>query len=410
MNSRAAAFGERLARTLGKGPSSASLGAQERAVMVAVRQHRERRRSILLGTLPSPARLALALGVAAVLVLGLVAFSVDRSAREATLLQPTTGARVATDVASSETLTFSDGSTVVVRPNSSIELTRVEQQWTEVGLERGRLELDIQRRRDAHFAVTAGPYRVVVVGTRFQVVFDDKLERLTVSVGEGQVRVFGAGLPKGGKPVSAGARFEHSGKTPARHGVSQAPAPTAASPADTRAPADVKPQGTPRSSGLAAVTWQELAKRGQYSDAYALAEQQGFEAIVNGSAADDLLMLANCARFTGKAGQARRAFLELRERFSGRPEAVLASFYLARIALDSERNSAAAARWLRTYLREAPNGQLAAGARVDLMNILLGQGDHAAARRVAEDYLKHHPDGTHAGVARSLLERAGSGP
>ena len=410
MNSRAAAFGERLAKTLGKGPSASSLSAQEAALIAGTYGRRERPTERFSGT----TRVALGLAMAAVVMLGLglglAAFSADPSPQGVAPAPPLAGAVVRTDGANSKTLAFVGGSTVIVKPGSLIEVERAEPEWTEVGLTRGRLELDIQKRQEAHFAVTAGSYRVVVIGTRFQVAFDDALERLTVSVREGQVRVFGKGLPQEGEPVAAGSRFEHSGKAPRQSDSAPASASMAVSSAQDRGAAGVKRLGAQRAGGSAPPTWQELAKQGRYSDAYSLAEQGGFETVLNSLPAGDLLMLANSARFAGKPTQARRAFLELRERFAGRPEAVLASFYLARIALDSERNTTAAAHWFRTYLRDAPNGQLAAGARVDLMNILLGQGDHAGARRLAEDYLKHHPNGAHAGVARSLLERADPSP
>ena len=118
---------------------------------------------------------------------------------------------------------------------------------------------------------------------------------------------------------------------------------------------------------------------------------------------NDLLLLANAARYSGDVGRAREALTKLRERFRGRSGASLAALHFAKIAEDMTHEPAEATRWLRTFLRESPDSDLAAGARASLMSLLLRAGDRGGARAVAEDYLRRHPNGQHAADARALV-------
>jgi hypothetical protein len=120
--------------------------------------------------------------------------------------------------------------------------------------------------------------------------------------------------------------------------------------------------------------------------------------------ADDLLLLANTARYAGDIVSARAAFIKLRERHAGHSASLLAAFSLGRLASDSANDAAEAARWFRVFLAESPRGDLAAGARARLMNTLLKVGDQAGAAAVARDYLTYHPTGPHSTTARSLVK------
>ncbi|HVR20943.1 MAG TPA: hypothetical protein VMS65_14630, partial [Polyangiaceae bacterium] len=91
-----------------------------------------------------------------------------------------------------------------------------------------------------------------------------------------------------------------------------------------------------------------------------------------------------------------------RQRFAGRPGASLAALYLAKVAEDMTHEPGEAIRWLRVFLEDSPRGDLASGARASLMSLLLRTGDRAGARNVAEEYLRHHPNGSHAAEARAL--------
>lgn len=383
------AFGEALGEALGSGPPRAAIAAQ-RANLVAMMEARGRR--------PFARFLAPALGLAAVAALAL--FVLGRApARDAELSASFAGKPVVPhtllDAAEdrSRTLEFSDGSSVVLAPKARAVLGRITRERAGLSLEGGQLYASIQHREGLHWSVDAGPYRVNVVGTRFSVAWKDGNFR--VDVAEGRVRVTGGDLPPEGVAVDAGSGLE-------RH-VKQAPsAPPAvdwnALPLEKPA-ADTEGRELPSTS---APSWSALANKGKYRDALAQAEKLGFERLTRELSDNDLLLLANAARFSGDGKRAKQALLKLRERFPGRAAAELAALYLARLSEDVEKNPAQAVVWLRAFLQEAPTGDLAEGARANLLSILLRRGDAAGARAVARDYLRYHPEGPHAAQARSI--------
>jgi len=85
---------------------------------------------------------------------------------------------------------------------------------------------------------------------------------------------------------------------------------------------------------------------------------------------------------------------------------VHAALLLASQAEDRDKNSVEAERWLRTFLKESPQGELAAGARARLLAMLLRKGARAEAEQVARDYLRLHPTGQHVAQARAVLHES----
>jgi hypothetical protein len=272
----------------------------------------------------------------------------------------------------------------------------------------GRIDVHVKPRKSGEFRVEAGRYRVRVVGTRFSVTYRASAQQIRVEVMQGRVRVEGPELPQDGLLVDAGAHSDSE--------ASSAPGPT---PAVVDAPREASRVERPTNPPAAASAedrptdvrdWHALAKQGEYQRALEAAEAQGFDGLVQSLDDAALLQLANAARFSGHNQRAKQAFLGVRRRFPQSPSAVLSGYYLARLALDVEHNRAQAVEWLQTYLREAPRGQLSAGARLDLLKLFLEAGDTASARRVAADYLRYHPNGKRADFAKSLLKRTPSGP
>jgi len=146
------------------------------------------------------------------------------------------------------------------------------------------------------------------------------------------------------------------------------------------------------------------AAHGNYSAAMAAARRAGFEHLLRELPAKDLLLLANTARYAGSSPEARGALQKLRERFPGSPSAAHAALLLASQAEDRDKDSAEAERWLRIFLTESPQGELAAGARARLLAMLLKRGAQAEAEQVARDYLRLHPNGQHVARARAVLQ------
>jgi hypothetical protein len=308
-------------------------------------------------------------------------------------------ARLATGENSPETLDFSDGSAVVLEPRALATLSELTAKHAGLHLEGGKVSASIHKHPGMTWTVTAGPYAVHVIGTRFSVEWNAGSRAFEVFVREGRVRVTGGDLPQEGVVVDSGGRLERRPSTPAPE--SAASSNGAGRSSERESPVEKAGDASPTASGRAAIS--ALAVKGKYKEALALAERQGFERLANELPENELLLLANAARYSGDAGRARLALLKLRQRFAGRPAADLAALYLAKIAEDMTHEPREAVRWLRTFLQSSPSGDLAAGARASLMSLFLRSGDDASARAVAEDYLRYHANGPHADEARALV-------
>jgi hypothetical protein len=390
------AFGEALGEALGNGPPRAALSLQ-RQNLVAMMEARTRPRFFRF--------LVPAFGLAA--VAALVVFVLVRAPAPAAELSASFAGKPVVphtllDAAEdrSRTLEFSDGSSVVLAPKARAVLGRITREQAGLSLEGGQLYASIQHREGLHWSVDAGPYRVNVVGTRFSVAWN--AGKFRVDVTEGRVRVTGGDLPPEGVAVDAGNGLERQ--------VKQAPAEAPAVDREALPVEKPAPETAEREApSPSAPSWSALANKGKYRDALAQAEKLGFDRLTRELSDNDLLLLANAARFSGDRKRAKQALLKLRERFPGRAAAELAALYLARLAEDVEKNPAQAVVWLRAFLQESPTGDLAQGARANLLAILLRRGDQAGARAVARDYLRYHPEGPHAAQARSL-ERGSPSP
>jgi len=402
VNDDVALFGRALGRALGDGPPPASLGVQRANFLAAA--HR-------MGRRPSRPRwgLALAFATAFAVALGAGFFAYQKGAEPEALRASWNGrevrenAELSVPTATTKPLEFSDGSRVVFEESSHAKLSRLGPKRAALRLDRGRFVAKIVHHPNMTWGVEAGPYRVEVVGTTFSVDWRGEASDFAVEVTEGVVRVTGGDLGPGGATLRAGQKLERKAEPPTVEEKSEAPAePKLDGPATPAASAERAAQASPgaREPSLAA-----LASAGKYREALELAEKQGFEKVLGQLGENDMLLLANSARYAGSPARAKQALLKLRERFPGRPAADLAALYLARIAEQVEKRPGDAVRWLRTFLSESPTGDLAQSARASLLSILSAKGDTAGARAVATDYLRYHPEGPLAEQARSLVSR-----
>ena len=417
-------FGDALANALGEGPGRRALAAQRATLLLRWSAQQARpRRAPWIGA---------GLGVAA--VCAALLFTLWRPTPE---VAPVTwrGAPIAEhellhveDVPGR--LEFANGSHIELQAETSAALGRREGR-VELSLQRGRLDADVQREPGTEWFVAAGPYRVRVIGTRFSVAWHPDAEAFAVEVSRGEVRVLGEELPAEGVAVRAGARWERSGPAVAH---SDAASPLEDALVTDSAPSEEEPRveegsaegaaegsaapvakasvGSPSSkegapSSTKPPAWHALTAEGRYGEALAAVSAAEFDEMLARAPAGDLLELGNTARFAGHPDRARRAYTSLRSRYPRAAEARLAAFALARRAADVDRDPSRAIHWLRVFLGESPSGDLAASARARLMDTLASQGRQKEVAEVARDYLRHHPEGPHAGIARGLL---GSSP
>jgi TolA-binding protein len=287
------------------------------------------------------------------------------------------------------TLAFSDRSRVVLAPHAAARLVRLDATRVELGLERGRLDLDVEPGPGRTWRVVAGPFAVDVLGTAFSVEWRPEALTLTVAVARGSVHVRGGDLPDEGSRLNAGQRLEV--RDPA----------TPAVVAD--APVAPPPEPPPATDRRPVPAWRRLLDAGEHAAAIAALERDGLTAQLARLDADDLERVAHGARLAGAAGPAREALLTLRRRFPRDARARTAAFLLGRLALDLAGEPTEAAAWFTTYLQQQPNGPLAEEARGRLLQVWRDAGDDERARAAAHDYLEHHPDGSRAAQARAQI-------
>jgi hypothetical protein len=315
-----------------------------------------------------------------------------------------------------ESLDFSEGSQLLLEPDTRARLLELSATKAALVLEDGHILASIRKHTGVTWTIAAGPFAVRVVGTRFTLDWDHEKRALRVAVREGRVRVSGGDLTGEGLVLDAGSLFERqygavvASLPPAVALPGEAtpvPAPAVPLPAVLNSVSSVGGTAPAVSTPTASEPgWEALASQRKYREALASAEKAGFDKLAEEVSEDGLLLLANTARYSGNTSRARQAQLKLRERFAGRRSAALAAFYLAREALDVEPDGATAVKWFETFLEESPRGDLAALARANLMSILLRRGESVRARKIAADYLRYHPDGAQAKEARSVLQSA----
>jgi hypothetical protein len=264
--------------------------------------------------------------------------------------------------------------------------------------------------------VEAGPFVVSVTGTDFTVHWDPTSEELAVKLRRGRVAVSGPvvgdGLtlrPGQNLTVNLSRRetvISEEGTEQAVASGSAEPAPSASATLTARgAPSGAfAPPGAP-SAVASARRWREALANGQWDKILADVERDGVETSLRTLSSDELLALADAARYRRRPDLARSALLAQRERFPGSPRSLDALFLLGRVEELRADGKGRALRRYEEYLAHAPSGTYAAealGRKMILVKELEGPG---SARRVASEYLARFPNGSYAEAAHTL-ERA----
>lgn len=303
---------------------------------------------------------------------------------------------------------FSDGSEVRVREASQLRLLGVTPQGAQVSLERGAAHVAVVHRQKTKWVFSAGPYRVHVVGTEFELKWNPETGGLAVEMDEGIVEVDGPGLAR--QRVTSRQKLEAFAEPASASLYLEAP-PTQDAPAGE--PGVVASARRPRTSEKAekpalekprytGPSWRYLADKGDERGALNAAEQAGFTWLANSMPLSDVLVLGDVARKAKDPARATEAWLAVRERFSGTVGASEAAIRLGHLA-DGQRDVEGAVRWFRQATREAPNAPTAPEALGDLLDVLVRAQRTDEARLVATEYLKRFKNGPDAPAARAAL-------
>jgi TolA-binding protein len=299
-------------------------------------------------------------------------------------------------------LRFSEGSSLMLAEGGRLRVLATDPKGARVLVEDGTVDVSITPARvgKKQWNFEAGPFSVLVTGTRFKLSYRALDQSFGIAMQEGQVVVSGACL-SGPTPVAAGARLDLSclakpappfrmadlaPETPAQRGSAELAAPSGRPPRD-------------------ASLWRDLLATGRLQEGLRAAERANFTRVCQAATAKELLALADAARLFGSTARAVTALRVLRQRFPSSAEASIAAFTLGRIAFEQKHAYAEAVTWFATYLREQPSGPLMGDSVGRLMEARLRAGDQTGARTDAEQYLRRFPEGPYASEARGILSK-----
>jgi hypothetical protein len=323
--------------------------------------------------------------------------------------------RVSAESSEPAEIRFSDGSTFELLPGARLSVDGSTPDGSSLSLLDGQARASVVHRSRTHWSLLAGPFEIVVVGTRFHTLWDAAHQRLRVDMEEGAVEVRGASL---GEPVAvrAGQRLE-AGTTRSDWRIT--PLPTDA--ADRAGATSAEPPATPSWSAperpapthstertstappAASVSWAELMTRSEFETIVTQADALGLESCFATCSPANLRVLADAARYTGRFELAERSLLALRKRSPA--HAAPAAFFLARL-YEARGRHQDALRMYKQNLTESPHGDYAEEAMASRMALLVRVGEPAAARVAADAYLLEFPRGTHVPIARRIIADA----
>ncbi|HEX2677962.1 MAG TPA: FecR family protein [Polyangiales bacterium] len=282
------------------------------------------------------------------------------------------GAYHVAETADARKLALSDGTEIELEPGADLLTLGSSPERLLLRLSAGRASFHVSPQGARHFDVVSDGLAVSVVGTRFSVAVTPELVRVEVQEGTVRARdVSGHGDPAKEQALTAGQHFE------VRRGEPVQPArPSAADGGGQRAAAH------------------DAAAKGDFTRAYALLGENGFDgAVRDAKSTEQLLLLADTARLTGHPQKAQLALTDLVRRFPKDPRASIAELTLARMQLDQLRDAAAAASAFEKAIAMGLPAGLAEDAYARRVEALAKAGRKPAARSAADDYEKHFPAG-----------------
>ena len=291
---------------------------------------------------------------------------------------------------------LSDGSRIRLAAGARLSQLESTNSSFAVLLSAGRVDFDVKKGGPRRWSIECGLATVEVVGTRFTV--DRAPARVVVEVNEGVVLVRGERVPDRVRKLTAGEVIEISAALAETD--TPPPAENLATPSPLATPA-VSASAAALQAPLAAQgAWKDLARRGQYKEAYQALGAQGIAREVTGSSADDLLSLADVARLSGHPTDAVAPLRRVIGEHPGDARAGLAAFTLGRVELDGLGQPAGAAQSFATAIRLGLGGGLQEDARARLVEARARAGDIAGARAAAEEYDRLFPGGHHRAAVR----------
>jgi hypothetical protein len=236
----------------------------------------------------------------------------------------------------------------------------------------------------------------------------------------GAVAVFGAGVFVGARWMQPELAPTLSAEPPSMPEAAAGPAAPAAHPTQSVSKLSPKPPVAHKGRGSAAASrvvelappevgsaavevqppsaegvpeWERLAEAGDFDAARAALDAAGgFEAVLSGASAAELMTLVDIGRASGSREQAVAALRRVLDAFPGAPEAPLAAWTLGNL-LDQSGDDTGAAEAFALYRRLSPGGDFAEDALAHEVARALGRGDVELSVRLVTQYENEFPNG-----------------
>ncbi len=415
--------GEEVAEALGDGPPESRRAAQKRDLLSMLETEKR----------PSRGKYFIAAAAAAVVAaLALSFFALQEKQSPLPfwigeqLAAGNEGSWIDTSQNTSTPIRFTGGSKMELSRETTARVVASNDKTVHVDLSDGNVLAHINGNGKTKWRVKAGPYRVDVVGTVFEVSWNDNNRDLNVAVKKGIVLVSGEGLNEPGVRLATGERLQVNknkvlvslDKGSSTGDVSAPPseAPevdtkpaedTHVSTAETRESATRTVSVSQKDSRVPKAThiWRDLYDDKDYRGALDAAEKAGFAELLATLGREDLWKLASAARYARKGQASTEALLAIRERFQKSKRAKTSTFLLGRVSQELAGDVITAERWFKIYLDENPRGPLAEEALGRLIDDCARAGKREEARRYAEKYLSRYPNGPFVELAQSALKK-----
>ena len=320
-------------------------------------------------------------------------------------------------------LSFNEGTEFDLRPGTRGRLRSVDSTGARIAIEHGTASFQVTPGSNRRWLIDVGPFLVTVKGTIFTVSWDASTERFELDLRRGQVVVRGPVLGgditlQGGQrlvadlPASQTIISDQKSDQPENIPATQSPHPAAPGPGESPLVTPAKPPTrnaatTTGSSPMDAKLdgerrWPFALAAGEWDQILEDARRTGLKKTLDRAGSEDLIALANAARYRRRMDLARQALLAERRRFPDSDRSLDATFLLGRVEESSERGMDQALRWYDEYLVRAPDGTYASEALGRKMILTVKRQGNPRARPIAEDYLRRFPGGSYAGTARAM--------
>jgi TolA-binding protein len=325
------------------------------------------------------------------------------------------------------TIRFSDGTRVDLMANARGRIGSVDAHGAQVMLDEGEAHVEVVPRAGGRWLFNAGPFVVHVQGTEFALAWKGDEGRLDVRLHKGAVTVTGPlsdevialrtgqwltvrlaarevfvrEFDRAAPPTLAGNEAV-APSVPQEAPPGPGPAPPAAS---TQARVHRPARAVAAKPEAAEISWAPARAAGDWTRVLELATKRGLDRTLAERSSDDLALLADAAHYLRQDAIAQQALLAQRQRFAGSTRAKDAAFLLGRIVEAKPGGAREALGWYECHLEEAPDGPYASEALGRKMTVLARLRGNAAARPVAEEYLRRYPGGTYARAARAYATK-----